>query len=106
VRPKSHVLAWVHLERSQHANTKYADGLEARNRLIEAMQEGGFHADWERFIESYLDRVRLVGLDTPQGRQAMGKAIVTMMHCLETAVECFGEMPMPGTPSGTVQEWH
>jgi hypothetical protein len=68
------------------------------------MRTDGLAGPWIDFIGNYLRRAELLGLDTMKGRQALGKYIVTMMHCLETAIEVYGPMPRAGYPSGEIHE--
>lgn len=99
---------WISLERIQYADTKYKDGEDNRAKLIEAMKTEGFSEDgvWMGFLGNYIRRAQLFGVDTLQGRQALGKAITTAMHCLETAVMVHGDMPLPGVSSSDgAQEW-
>jgi hypothetical protein len=105
IATKMNVAEWIKLERAEHAETKYGEGLPGRVALVDEMRTEGFGGGWEGFIGNYLKRVELFGLDTPQGRQALGKAAVTLIHMLETAVLVHGPMPKPGVPSGEIQEW-
>lgn len=103
--PRQHVAAWVLDERTRYADVKYAEDGDNRAALIKAMEDG----DWERwtnFLGNYIKRAELFGLDTLSGRQALGKAIVTGLHFLETAVQVHGPMPRPGKPSGEVEPWN
>lgn len=100
------VLDWIALERSEYADAKYAEDGDARHKLILETQNFGLDGEWMVFIGGYLKRAELFGLDTAAGRQALGKAIVTCMHALETAVQYLGPMPKPGVSSTDgVQEW-
>ncbi len=68
------------------------------------MQDG----DWERwadFTGNYLQRAVIFGFDSEKGRQALGKACVTILHTLETAIEIYGDMPKPGVTSGEIETW-
>lgn len=109
--PREHVHAWIDYERRTHADVKYGEGTQQRENLIADVQNNPHMApsvkdiDFDLFIGNYMSRVKLHGLDTPQGRQAMGKAIITMLHALETAVLVHGPMPRPGMPSGNITEW-
>jgi hypothetical protein len=96
---------WIEYERAVHASTKYSEGMDGRKMLVEAMKTEGWGDTWQNFAGNYLKRVELFGIDTPQGRQAMGKAIVTLMHCLETAMVVHGDLPKPGLTSGEIEEW-
>lgn len=102
------LLDWITTERAEHADKdqKYAPGSPGRLMLIEAMRTEGYGQTWGNFIDNYLFRAeKQYGLQTEQGRQAMGKAIVALMHCLETACYVYGDMPRPGLPSGEVEPW-
>jgi hypothetical protein len=90
---------WIFSERKQYADIKYSDDTESRHKLILETQNYGLDGEWMVFLGNYLKRAELFGLDTPKGRQALGKAIVTMIHALETAVEYLGPMPEPGHSS-------
>lgn len=92
--------AWIVTERATYADIKFSD--ENRAFLIKAMREEKLGPIWMGFIGNYLKRAELFGLDTLQGRQALGKTIVTLLHCLETAIDEFGPMPAPGVSSGEI----
>lgn len=103
---REHLQEWIGLERGGYADRKYEEGGANRTKLIQAMETEGFGNTWMDFAGNYIKRAQLFGADTLQGRQAMGKAIVTMMHMLETAVVVHGDMPAPGVSSTEgVQEW-
>jgi len=55
---------------------------------------------WFAQINMYLDRAYVLGLDTPNGRQAVAKAAATCMGFLESTVRVFGPLPEPGVTSG------
>lgn len=99
------VAEWLHRERAEYADFKYAETTESRHKLVVDLQNYGLSGEWMVFVGNYLKRVELFGLDTPQGRQALGKLIVTLTHALETSVEVCGPMPAPGVPSGELLEW-
>lgn len=108
-RARDEVAAWIALERSQYALVIYGEDTESRHKLILELQNFGFTGDdnaWMAKITGYLKRAELQGLDTLAGRQALGKAITTCMHALETAVQYNGPMPKPGISSSEgAQEW-
>lgn len=60
---------------------------------------------WFRQIFQYVDRARIFGLDTFQGRQALAKSIMTMIGCIESVIRVYGPLPAPGVPSGEIKEW-
>ena len=105
--PRPYLQDWIVRERAHHADVKYEEGNDNRERLRAAMETEGFAkgGDWELFIFNYLSRAQVLGLDTEQGRQQMGKAITTLLHCLETAIEVHGPMPAPGQTSGNCEPW-
>ncbi len=95
------VLRWLADERKMYADLKWAEpGAEVAHR---ACVVGEGPTTWHDWAGNYVKRAVMFGLDTPQGRQALGKAIVTLMHVLETAVEEYGPMPRPGVPSGVIE---
>lgn len=104
------VAKWIQQEREQYAYTrKYArDGQQQsdnRRMIVDAIATGEFGVQLQDFVFNYLKRVQLFGLDTPQGRQALGKAVMTLIDYLETAVDHHGAMPRPGVPSGEILPW-
>lgn len=104
-RARTDVNTWVYQERTRYADKKWDS--KTHDPLIRALRddphqesEGRQYLDW---IQDYFLRMKQFGLDTPQGRQAAGKALVTLHHMLESAVVAFGRMPNPGHPSGEIQ---
>ena len=104
IEARAALFAWLTEERRSYADTKYADGTETREELKQVMLAEGFADRWMDFAFNYIQRARMFGATTPQGRQAMGKAIVTLMHVLETAIMVHGPMPRPGVPSGVIED--
>lgn len=102
---RARVMHWIAEERERYADIKYAEGTEARHKLILETKNYGLDGEWMVFIGGYLKRAELIGLDTPAGRQALGKAVVTCLHALETAVQAIGDLPKPGVPSGEIEPW-
>ena len=106
---REHLREWIHVERTTYADVeKFSENHEARQKLIRDMADHGVSegSDWMSFIGNYIKRAQLLGLSTAVGRQAFGKAIVTMMHALETAIDLYGPMPEPGHTSGELVEWN
>lgn len=104
-RARTEVNTWLYQERSLYADKKWDS--ETHNPLVRALaadphqeSEDRQYLDW---IQDYFLRAKQFGLDTPQGRQALGKALVTLHHMLECAVVAFGRMPEPGHPSGEIR---
>lgn len=104
VRPeRSQIRQWVRQERV-YADNKF-DGMQ-RGDHDEEMKESGIEEDswWYNQIMQYVDRARMFGLETPKGRQAMGKCYMTLGGMLESMVRVHGRMPEGGVPSGEVKD--
>lgn len=99
------VSSWIAEERRGHADVKYGKGTEADDLVEKQFLEEGLGDSALNFIGNYLKRAQLLGVDTPLGKQALGKAIVTCTAYLERAIIHHGPMPKPGLPSGEIQEW-
>lgn len=98
---RGHVRRWVKDERDAYADKKYNDKAD----IDRHMAEDGFTEDgwYVGFITNYLRRAQLLGADTSQGRQALGKCLVTITEALESSVRVYGSLPKPGVPSGTIE---
>jgi hypothetical protein len=59
--------------------------------------------EWENNVVKYLDRARVLGLDNPLGRQAVGKAATTAIAYLESVFRNHRSVPSPGFPSGEIR---
>lgn len=95
---------WLLAEWKGHARTKYGEGNPGHDVNGEAIK----NLDYERmfnFVLNYLKRVELFGLDTPQGKQALGKAATTLVDYVDRTMEIHGAFPMPGLPSGEIEAW-
>jgi hypothetical protein len=95
------VTRWLDDEYRLYANLKWSEPKAAEAHRSCVVGEGP--TTWNDWAGNYIMRAAMFGLATPQGRQALGKAIVTLIHVLETAVVEFGPMPKPGVPSGVVE---
>jgi hypothetical protein len=60
---------------------------------------------WSQQFASYTQRVALLGVDTPQGVQAVLKLAATAIACSEHAAARMGSLPRPGLSSGYIEEW-
>ena len=56
--------------------------------------------EWKRSLDQYYNRARVLGLDTPAGRQALAKYVATAVAMLENVITVHGHLPTPGVPSG------
>jgi hypothetical protein len=55
---------------------------------------------WWRQLTNYYHRALILGINSPQGRQALAKFIATGCGLLESVVRVHGALPAPGVPSG------
>jgi hypothetical protein len=87
-----HVLDWLEGE-EVYARTKWTDEME------DAIKDEDEYTDW---VNSYIHRAKVLGLETPAGRQALAKALKTMQGFVESTVRKHGPLPDPGVPSGEI----
>lgn len=97
-----YAIGWLCDER-QYTVDKF--GTEADRQHIEEYQNCDVALSrsagwWSQQLDNYLGRVEVLGLDTPNGRQALAKFVSTALGMLSATVEVFGELPEPGVPSG------
>lgn len=101
IATRMNVREWISIERRVHADPKWNEG--ENRQVARDHMEGDPHGEWwSNYVGSYLHRASVLGLDTPAGRQALGKATVTLLHMLETAVMVYGPLPQAGMPSGEI----
>lgn len=98
---RDHVRTWIIAERALYADAKWSPPENSAAHNAAVREQGP--TKWSDWAGNYIKRATMFGLDSPQGRQALGKAVVTLIHVLETAVELYGPMPEPGYPSGEVR---
>ena len=81
----AHVIAWLASEKRDYAAAKWSwpDAAKAHRDCV----VGSGPTTWHDWAGNYIKRAAMFGLDTPQGRQALGKTVITLIHVLETAVE-------------------
>lgn len=60
--------------------------------------------DWIRQFDSYIQRLPVFGVDTPQGRQAALKLASAVVGLCEHMAES-ADLPAPGVPSGVLEPW-
>lgn len=101
---REHLREWLQVERTQYADKKYNYNEGGQQFLLDALRDEGLGDTWLNFIFNYIKRAELVGIQNFLGRQYLGKAIVTLMSCLEKSIEIYGPMPEPGHPSGEINE--
>lgn len=101
---RAYIGGWIDVERMSYADVKYAEDGDNRAMLVKAMQDGDWQR-WSDFAMQYVKKAEIFGFDSEKGRQQLGKAIVTLLHTLETAVMVHGPMPKPGLTSGEIEPW-
>jgi len=101
---RTEVNTWLFREREFYADKKW-DPEKRANGILRLINDPHQEEEtyWINFIFNYYKRAQQYGLDTLQGRQALGKALVTMHAMLEASVVAFGSMPKPGVPSGEIK---
>lgn len=106
VSPRAQLRIWLTRERNTYADAKWDGNFDDRKRA-EVRSDPHITDEnwWMDFLPSYWQRARVLGLDTPQGRQALAKLIVTYCSLLECAIEEFGDLPAPGHSSGNIHPW-
>lgn len=55
---------------------------------------------YKAWVEQYMHRALILGLENPLGRQALAKACRTLIAFTESTVRRHGPIPPPGVPSG------
>lgn len=86
-------LDWIMAEHKLYQSKKYG---EERDDELTA-------EEWRGQVDMYLHRATILGLDTPGGRQAVGKAAATAVAYVENVFRRYGSMPAPGFPSGEIK---
>jgi hypothetical protein len=101
----NHIRNWARIERFKYSDKKFGPH---REKEIEGLQADPHCEEYLHIfngIGDYLKRAQQFGLDSPQGRQAAGKAMITIESLLADCVVAFGPMPKPGVPSGEIHSW-
>lgn len=97
---RARVRLWILIERRIYAGPKW--DVKHRDLHVQKVKDG----EWYNHVDHYLRSARQLGLDTPRGRQQLGKVLTSAVDILETAVEEFGDMPRPGRSStAPLEEW-
>lgn len=86
-------LTWIGIESELYQTKKFP----------EQGAEGHTPEQWAEIIGNYLQRAKVLGLDNPLGRQAVGKAAAISVAYLETMFHRYGSLPAPGFPSGEIR---
>lgn len=102
----AHVVEWLETE-YQYAIHKWppnSTDLILVGHLDAPELDGvGPQSEYRKWVNQYLHRAHILGLDNPLGRQALAKGLRTLMACTETAVRLYGQLPPAGVSSGHLE---
>lgn len=90
------VLSWLYAERQIYQTKKFDYDVEAAKTHD--------HDYWIQQFDSYIQRLPVFGLDTPQGVQAALKLAATSVALCEHLAD-LGRLPKPGVSSGIIEPW-
>jgi hypothetical protein len=105
------VLRWLVGEALAYSNDKWGfSGTTGPDDHEASMKAHGFDKDdpasfWFRQVTQYFGRASLMGVDSPQGRQALMKGLMTLFDCCACMIRQHELPPQPGHPSGTLVAW-
>lgn len=97
-----YVLGWLRDERAYQIEKFGLEQDDQHTQEWAVLQTANEFSEswWEKQFENYLGRASVIGLDTPNGRQALAKFVATAVGMLEAAIRLYGPLPEPGVPSG------
>lgn len=94
-REAAEIFAWLRGERGYQVR-KFGTEQDDNHTREGLGQEGWW---WRQFMNYYY-RAQVLGLELPNGRQALAKFVATACGLLESTVRLYGPLPAPGVPSG------
>lgn len=97
-------VAWLEWLKTEHAVYSDAKFDEQRPEHDERLREDGIGIEswWRLQVFQYVQRAHVLGLETPQGRQALAKGLAAYTGLLESTIRVHGPLPPAGVSSGTV----
>jgi hypothetical protein len=95
------VFVWLVKERNYQLG-KFGTALDDEHTSSDGLAPGGW---WDRQLSMYFHRAKVLGLDLPNGRQALAKYVATACGLLESVVRVHGSLPAPGASSGHIEEF-
>ena len=117
---RAHLHRWM-AEEEDYVYAKYDDGRGQREDHDQHLREEGVAGFWQRQIVQYYDRAQIFLDGAREAReagkeedarhlelraqQAMVKAMMTAKGLVESCIRVYGDLPMPGLPSGDVRPW-
>lgn len=99
------LLEWLRLERERYQTKKWDYAEDDLQHALEGLGEDSWF--WQRGVENYIQRVRLFGVTSPNGIQALMKLVATLLSIPEHLMRG-GELeniPEPGHTSGEIVQW-
>lgn len=93
------VFSWLIRERNYQLG-KFGVAQDDEHTRDDGLAQEGW---WWRQLMNYYHRAHVLGLDTPNGRQALAKFTATACGLTESVVRVHGPLPEPGYPSGHVE---
>ncbi|HWL37301.1 MAG TPA: hypothetical protein VNQ77_14050 [Frankiaceae bacterium] len=93
------VFSWLIRERNYQLR-KFGVAQDDEHTRADGVRQDGW---WWRQLLNYFHRAGVLGLDTPNGRQALAKFTATACGLTESVIRVHGPLPEPGHPSGHVE---
>lgn len=96
---------WLASEQQRYADPKFSNQRPAHD---EEMRKDGIADDswWYNQFAQYIQRARVLGLENPNGRQALVKCSAALIGCIESMIRVYGDLPEPGYSSGEIHPWN
>jgi hypothetical protein len=91
-----YVMGWQ-TDELEYRVSKFPSSERIRLMRDEGIGEGSV---WREQVFNKFHRAYILGLDTPNGRQAAAKCAAAALSMTETAVKLYGPLPHGGYPSG------
>lgn len=98
-------LLWLKTEWENYADPKFTASRPGHDM---EMAHAGIADDswWYNQFAQYIQRARVLGIENPNGRQALAKCCAALTGCIESMIRVHGPLPEPGHSSGYINEWH
>jgi len=97
---RARVLDWLR-EEEDYQRGKWSP---ATHDELVATEGTGRDSAFFRDVTQYMHRAHVLGNGTPLGKQALLKALSTLINGCDAVVRVFGDPPPGGSPSGEVRE--
>ena len=98
ISPATKTFDWLQAERGYQVRKFGTDNDD------EHTQAGlDYDAWWWHQLVNYYHRAKVLGLETPVGRQALAKFVATGCGLLESVIRVHGDIPPAGVSSGNIE---